>query len=119
MITDAFLKRIQQRLRDEYIIAQGDAIKQIVAQYAGAIEYINGVLTSNPSARAGDVQAALVAINNALDETTPSIQDKFRTELTSINRLGLQNLTVPLIAAGYEIPTNLGDKLSSLPAMIS
>lgn len=115
MPTQEQIDRIQNLLRQQYIILKDEEIRRIILLYGDSIDYLIQVLLGNTSyTTAKKLTPEIVAImNDALDQSRSRIEDGFRRALTTMIELGAATFTLALLTSSQSKTANKIDELVS------
>lgn len=115
-ISQAKYNQYEEAFRREYLQIKSKGIKSIVGTMAGATRYVSEQLISSRGIAQKNPNLIIVDLNNAINDTTPTILDKFGTEVRSLAQTATNNIVNPLILTGNTqlIDTKFTNALNSV-----
>lgn len=115
-ITQTKIDRIQEILRQQYILVKDQEIRKLLSTYNGSVDYVLQLLLNNPDftrAKKWDIDLKR-AVDTALDETLPAIIEAYNTAITRMLEIGAGSLLLTLSEGGANVSRPVEKKVNSL-----
>lgn len=115
------IQRVDAQARRDFILKKDAAIKAITAIYGGAFEYIANFIEQSPSLFLGQNKRieSLIQVGQAMDQTQPVIESRFREEVAGLASAGSAAFTTQLLSSGIRIKQSVGDRIALVPKATS
>lgn len=125
MPTQETINRIQDLLRQQYIVLKDSEIRRLIEYYNGSIDYLLEVLLTTPSFTNASRYSYQLAdiVSTTLDSTRPTLENEFAKSLGRMLDIGASWLTIMLLESrvkvGKKTQLAIGDILQSGSSLVS
>src|SRR5690606_33829087 len=116
MVTQELINRVQDLLRQQYILIKDEEIRRLLALYNGSIDYLISLLLLNQefqNAKALD-KAIIGVVNQAFDNQQGVMESGFTRALNSMIDIGASALTVAMLEGREKIGRKTQSKVEQL-----
>lgn len=116
MITQELINRVQDLLRQRYILLKDEEIRRILSLYNGSIDYLIQLLLLNNSFQSAQgLDASIIStVNQALDTSRPTIESGYTRALNNMIDIGASAITVAMLEGRQKIGSKTQAKVEQL-----
>lgn len=115
MVTQELINRIQDLLRQQYILIKDEEIRRLLALYNGSIDYLISLLLLNSSFQSGNLDSTIArTVNEALTNAKPQMESGYDRALRNMIDVGASALTVVMLEGRQRIGSKTQIKVESL-----
>ena len=102
-VSNALYNRLEDEFRREFVYNQDQSVKNLIADYFGAYEYLGDVIATSQGYRDGNINSVINDLTPAFEQSRDVIYNNFGTEYELMRALAVNSIITPLTIGGISL----------------